>query len=383
MNGPRLLAAVKTGLLVVLVSVLIWTWSEAESLRTAQVMVRIVFAEAEDLAVEGTAAEWDQSARVRLEGPTAAMDEAETALRGPVEIVLGRGGVPATPGTHQIDLRAALEAAPEIERTKVAVLECVPAIVEVKLVRLVVRELPVEADLSMVEVEGEVRVEPTTVRVRLPEELAAALGPETAATAVISPAEAASLSDQAPQTIRQARVQLPAGLADRPLVRVLDEHVSVTLRVRKRIETLTLSSVPVWVTMPPVETGKWDVEVLDPYLHDVTVTGPREEVQRIRREELRTIAFVFLSSDDLENQIPSKRAVFAPVPGALVSGDPVGAGAEEGPDAALLEQVAPLKFSAPARRVALAITRREPRPGGERVPEPGGEGPEPVPGGAR
>jgi hypothetical protein len=233
--------------------------------------------------------------------------------------------------------------------------------VTLTVVKLVDRELLVQADLTGIEVEGDATVLPSKVRVTMPEDEARKLPESTTAVAVIAPEDLGPGRDDGPRTVL-AKVRLPAPLMQGPVaefVTMSRDTVRVTLRVRKRVETLELATVPVWITLPPTEGTAWDVEVVEPFLRGVTVTGPKDLVQRIRSRELVAIAFVVLSSDELAAGIKSKPAVFAPVAADLI-GAPAGAegAAPAVGEAALMEQVAPLKFSAENRRVELKIRRR-------------------------
>lgn len=358
-----MLARLKTCGLVTLIAALIWLWAEAESLKAGSATTRVVFVRTPDTAVRVTDSPSRETvtARVRLEGSTSAIDEAQRLLASQVELTPGVGGVPGAPG-GTTNLLEALRESRELARTGVTIISVEPATVTLMVVKLVARDLPVQADLTGIDAEGEATVSPATVRVTMPEEEARKLPESTPAVAVIAPEDLGPGRDEGPRTVI-AKVRLPSVLtqgAAAEFVTMPRDTVRVTLRVRKRVDSLELATVPVWITLPPTEGTAWDVEVVEPFLRGVTVMGPKDLVQRIRQHELVAIAFVVLSSDELAAGIKSKPAVFAPVAADLIG---AGAGGERGApagvgEAALMEQVAPLKFSAENRRVELKIRRR-------------------------
>ena len=80
--------------------------------------------------------------------------------------------------------------------------------------------------------------------------------------------------------------------------------------------------MPVWLVLPSTEGTGWDVEVLDKLLPGVSATGPQASIDRLERGDLVAIAFVTLSSDELERGVESKAAIVAAVqPGLIGLGD--------------------------------------------------------------
>lgn len=376
----------KTAGLVTLITMLIWLWAEAENLRRVTMTPRLQFpAVSGDLVVRVDDPGWrSDSVSVRLEGPTAAIDDAERILRSPLVVGPGAPGFPAEPGEHTLRIADLLRQVPELARIGVTITDAQPATVTVRVSRLITREFTVRPDLAGIEVEGEVVVRPSTVTVTMPEAAAAAIGERgtvgggaggATAVAVIAENDRRQLRDDGAQTITAA-VVLPEALSDFDPVTVAPEQVRVTLRVRKQQDEVVVPSVPVWITMPNTEGAGWDVRVLQPIIRNVTVRGPAAEIARVRNRELLPIAFVILSSDDLEDGVTSKLAFFAPVWASQIGADgqPRSGPATTQPDAAVQEQVAPLLFSAADRRVPLEITRRSSNGDGPR-PGPVGPGP--------
>lgn len=346
----------KTILLVSFGAALIWVWAEAESLRSVRALSQISFAPPpngsfDDRVVVSTG----ETVAVRIEGSTSAVDAAERALAR-VRFELGQGGIPSQPGEHEIDLQSVLRARPEIDGLGVSIAAVDPPSITLRIQEFVTVDLPVRADLGGIEAQGEVTIAPPTVAVRVLASHAARLGDGAFATAGVSEPDRERLRGPGPQTIT-TQVRLPQALQGVAPLRVTPESVRLTFTPRALVEEYVIASVPVWVSLPPTEGTRWNVQVVDPLVRNVTVRGPGEVIEELRSRRLVALAFVMLTSDELEAGITSKAAVFAPVPSELLATGP-DAAAHPRPDAAAFEGVAPLRFSAGNRRIELKIARR-------------------------
>ncbi len=346
---------IKTILLVSFAAALIWVWAEAESLRSVPTRSQISFAASANNDLDVRSDTFTDAVAVTIEGSTSAVAAAERALAR-VRFETGVGGIPNTPGDHPIDLQARLRERPEIDGLGVSIAAVDPPTVMLHIQALVERDLPVRADLGGIEAQGEVTVAPATIKVRLLASQDAKLGDGAFATAVVSEADRERLRGPGPQTVT-TQVRLPEELAGITPVRVTPDSVRLTFTPRALVEEYVIPSVPVWVSLPPTEGSRWDVEVKNPLVSNVTVRGPGDVIAELRDRRLVALAFVMLTSDELEAGIESKAAVFAPVPSELLSAGP-NAVTPPRPDAAAFEGVAPLRFSADNRRVELKITRR-------------------------
>jgi hypothetical protein len=314
-------AKIRTVMLVSLVTILIWLWAEGESLSTTSLNPEVVFVqEGTDLLLE-TDQDWRGTVRVRVQGSTRALTQAENGLGTQIRLKLGQGGVPSQPGERQVvNLEEAIRALPELRQAGLSVQEVTPAITVVKIVRLVTREVPVRAAMPTgAELLGDPVVTPVRVQVRLPEALANKLAADATAVAPVSDAEFDAARDDASRTVTTA-LQLPGVTAGVGEVQFVPEKVSVTFRRKRSVDSITLASTPVWFALPPTESGKWEVEVIDQFLREVTFTGPAESIAKIRSRDMVPIAEVRLSSDDLEKGVETKEAVFVGLPSGVETG---------------------------------------------------------------
>jgi hypothetical protein len=320
MRAQRTWTEIKSILLASVVACLVWVWAEGESVATRPVTVGVLFPEDSGgpIVIRPEDPTWKGVVRVRLEGTTRAVDAAANALGAPRRLLPGSRGMPTEPGSHRvIDLREAVSDLTDLKAIGNVVAEVEPRQVVVNVVRMVARELPVRVELGAeVSIDGDPVPTPAVVLVRIPESAAALLGEGAQAVAQVDREELQRIRGDGPQTVT-ALVRPPASLAGLEPVLVVPDRVSVALRVKKKVETLTLPSVPVWVSLPPTEGTRWDVVVLDKFLSDVTLSGASEDIRRVRSGEAVVKAVVELTTDDLEKAVVSKQASFTGAPPAL------------------------------------------------------------------
>jgi hypothetical protein len=303
-------AEARTILFATFVTGLIWIWAEGESVTSIAVPVRVLLPDGRTTDLELNAPDFqDHSTNVmlRLEGSRLSVDAA-AALRGvTLTIDPGAPGVPTQAGTNLVvDLRRALSVAPEITSLNLPLLSVDPESLVVNAVRLATRELPVRVELAReVSLASDPVPSVARIRVRVPEPLASKLPDDAQVVAFISDDQLLNLRGEGSQSVK-ATCRLPASLAEVTPVRFQPETISVTLRVRQSLESAKLpATVPVWYSLPPTEDSKsWDIEVLDKFLADITVSGPAEQIARVAKPGtsagLAPIkALVELTSDDL------------------------------------------------------------------------------------
>jgi hypothetical protein len=315
-------AKIRTAILVSLVTVLIWLWAEGESLDTETFNPSVMFVQNEggDMLIEPYE-RWAGSVRVRVQGSKRALTDAKRDLSSEIRLKIGDRGMPTQPGDQQIvDLAQAIQSLPSVGGQGLSVQEVTPANAVVRIVKLVSRELPVRAvvppDIALL---GQAAVSPARVMVRLSESQDARLPADAFATVELTRQDLASARDDTALTMT-SRVRLPEALDEEPGVEITPPRVSVTFRLKRSVDSVTVATVPVWFSLPSTEGDGWDIELIDKFLRDVTFTGPTDAIARIRSREVVPLAEVRLSSDELENGIEAKEAVIVDVPQGVESG---------------------------------------------------------------
>jgi len=316
-----MLPNIKTISIVTVMAALIWIWAEGESVSSVVVNPRLTFAADPSGAAQTELSflsdeNWRGTVRLRLEGSTVAIKQAERALGSAIQLRSGQPGVPSTPGPRQtLNLVEALRSLPEVKTLGVTIVDVDPSDIAISVTRYVTKEIAVKPDFPKeIVVAGESTLTPGRVTVRLPEGLAATLTDADTATVRFTAEDLKSTPEDVSTTVLSP-VLLPATLTkDREHVQVSPKEVSVTFRLKRNIDTVTLSSVPVWIAVPPTEGAGWDVELKEPFLRDVRFTGPAEAIKRLRERTFAPIAEVRLKSEDLESNAAQKEAVIALLP---------------------------------------------------------------------
>ncbi len=312
-------------LLVVVVTLLIWLYLEAESLTASQQEVRITFVAGEaDMLVRTVGEEWRGVATVRVEGSQAALSRMPRTF----EIPIGSPGVPAVEGEHVIDLKVPLRANRQIQRAGVNLIDVVPQTMRLRLEAVAVLEnVEIRPDLGGIEPAEPPVIQPAVASVRGPRAAIDRLtnivgGPHVVAR--VRPGAATNLPDGRPVTIR-APLELP-GAVGAESIQITPREVEVGFTIRARSASTTLPSAPVQLITPPAESGRFRVEINadDAFVQTVFVTGPSDLVEQVRTGVLRVVALLWLSSDDLERGVDSKAVTFGVLRDGQVIGTPAG-----------------------------------------------------------
>jgi hypothetical protein len=308
----------QSALLAAMVAALIWVFAEGESISTRTVIATVSFANepAGDILIRPDDSEFHGSAQVRLEGTTRSIDAAAIIVGNSFKIAPGMAGVPNTPGEKRyVNLREAISSIPDLQRMGGMVAGVEPRVVNVHVIKLVSRELPVRVELGgAVVLDTEPVCKPATVTIRVSEQMAARIPDGAFAVAMVSEADLRRLRADVAQSV-PAVIRPPVEVAGVDPLVLTPEQASVTLRLKRTVDTLHIPTVPVWFSMPPTEdAGKWIVELQDKFITDVTLSGPTDQLERIRSGKWAVKAMVELTSDELEKGIQSKPAIFPDLP---------------------------------------------------------------------
>lgn len=290
------------------VTLLIWLWAEGQNVTRQPISVQVNLPEIADGdllltpqgAAEGTG--FDGSVRLVFEGSISTLERLED-LRGSVlQIAPGSTGLPSTAGASQVvNLLSALRAHPDIARLSATLYAVEPETVVVSATRLASRELPVRVELARsISLDSDPVAALSRVRVRVPEAQAGRLNDQAFALAFVSEDQLLGLQGEGTESVK-ASLRLPESLGEFDAVRFQPDTLNVTLRVRQKLEQARLpANVPVWLALPPTErTDRWEIEILDKFLPEVTVSGPPEQLAKLGRPGTAIKAIVEIGTDDL------------------------------------------------------------------------------------
>ncbi|MFO0859453.1 MAG: hypothetical protein U0570_02770 [Phycisphaerales bacterium] len=316
-----MLERIKTVTLVSIITLLVWIFAEAESLQRRDIRFTLQFAsdspseraiEAED-GFRGTVT-------VSFSGSASAFAPAEEMTRtGPLVLAIGSPGIPLQPGEYVVSLRDALRSDVQLRKLGLTVDRVEPPTVKVRVDAMEVRTARVVVDVGEAELEGVPEVRPTTVKLYLPSDAASAVGATPEVYATLRAEDLARLVAGRRETVSQVRLELPMALKNKRSARIEPPTASVTLAVRKRQASVELTGVPIQVRMAPGELARWDVSIpeQDRFVPKVTVSGPADLVDQVKRGEIKVAATVNLTFEDLEKGVTQKEIVFSDLPTLL------------------------------------------------------------------
>lgn len=285
--------------LVTLITVLVWLYAEGRTVKAYapdEAIPLTVLTSSPDLVVVSQSA---ASIKPEFKGAANEIYELRRKLPQGFKLTLDA----TEPGEKSIVLDQALQQADPIQNVRANLSRVDPPTVTVRLDRLIKQDVPVRFTPSEVQlVPGSLKMTPEQVTLTAPQGVLDAMGISLDdLTLDLEPLQTLrTLSPGIEHTVL-ARVKLPAALTADSHVKLKPDRVDVTLTIDKKEDAIKLPSVPVWVTLPPEETDKYQVKLLDEsrVLKDVQVSGPSDLIAKVRDGSIPVIATVRLSSDDL------------------------------------------------------------------------------------
>jgi len=296
-------ARFRTAILVTLLTALIWVVAEGQSVqsRSIEVAVRLQAAAA-DLAVTVTQPGWTGLIELEVTGSNAALDTLDEAVRSGIDLQAGVE-FSADPGARTIQVLDALRQAPGLRDTGVTLNRAEPPVIPVLIERLTTIELPIRVEAPEGSFAEPPEVEPPTVAVQMTEDDARRLSEESEALVAITPDRLRGLPRGQSQRLRNLPITRPIEVRGRNLVTLDPASVDVTVRLRDLTRSVLVERVPVSIRSSSAVYNEFDVDLLDPFLADVTVSGPGDTIDRLPTDDDGRIvltATVSLGADELE-----------------------------------------------------------------------------------
>jgi len=307
---------IETFIVVTVITVLVWLYAEGRNVTEyVNEPIRVQFVPADD---SGFTVSPDDEQRIQItyEGSTATKQALEALLdSGPIKIPIAEDD-PAEV-IFQTRRNESKLADLGIQVTRVE-----PERRLVKIRRVVTVTMPIDVRVEGVELTGVPTVEPREVAVKLPSTLAD-LARELPLEVTLTAADLSSLRPGEPGTV-QAKVALPEVLrgqdVDLPI-----RAATVALTIRKQTRTITLTSVPIHLNLPPLLLDQYRIRLPDDQqvLREVQLTGPADGIHEIESKQCRVWAEIRPSAEDLEAdpylaqlhlRIPAGVRVDSPIP---------------------------------------------------------------------
>jgi len=311
--------------LITLITLLIWLYAEAQNVKTVATSISITlpqrvgsdrvayFAEGEDVV----------RASVQLRGSSTQISAFQARLGGqPLQLPVEANDLPEDRNRITLDLASLLANArldatdptsPTINSLGLNVIASEPGRINVGYDRLVTRTAPVRFAPQQVQIAPTYKVEPGNVRITLPRSALELIGGSEDALyleAVIEPERLRAIPEGVTQTMSATLDEsnlADVGGIDTRRIQLHRQSVDVTFTIARQKDTAMVKLVPVWVVAPPSELQRFAVTLADEsrVLRDVSVTGPRDLVQRLRDNpgDVRVVARFELTGEALERGI--------------------------------------------------------------------------------
>lgn len=302
---------IRTVVVVTLVAGLVWLYAESENVRSHALDVEVQFVAPADRPLVIKPSE-PVRVRVIMRSAAGKFAEVERQVRsGPVRVVV-RDKADGRP-QQIVSLREQLAASAPLSALGVTVTEVQPSMIEVSVEPFQKVSLDVAVVTDGVQLAGPAVVDQKQITVDVPASLAKSLT-DAKAIARLDAKTLSQLEVNVPHQV-DAAIELPEplrGTGYTPSV----SRVKVTLTVRKQADTFTVPyAVPVLVQGPPTELGTYSVVFSEEtrFLRDVALTGPSDVIDRIRKGEIKVVAYVPLTVDDLERAAGKDAVTSVPI----------------------------------------------------------------------
>lgn len=376
-------------ILITLITLLIWLYAEAQNIKTIPTTISIALPErvGSDRVAYFANGEQVLRASVQLRGSSTQISAFQARIGSqPLQLPIEPTDLPDDRSTVTLDLARLLAGArldpldpagPTINSLGLNVVTTEPGRINVEYDQLVTRTVPVRFAPREVQIAPTYKVEPASVDITLPRSALSLIGGSEDALyleALIEPERLRAIPEGVTQTMSATLDKsnlADVGGIDPRRIRLHEDDVDVTFTIARQKDTVTVKLVPVWVVAPPSELARFEVTLADDsrVLRDVTVTGPRDLVQRLRDNpgDVRVVARFELTGEALEQgieraplssieiqQVTAQRSEILeliPLDTRQTFGGPEGGGAVfTSPN---------MTVTAPVRYVNLTVTRRE------------------------
>jgi hypothetical protein len=289
---------------VVPLTILIWIWAEREQVlypNSPNVTNVPVTIRSDRMYVEPVTP-GRQTVNLKISGPQEAIDGVREALnnsnaRG---LVIDLGNSVAVGDNQPVDVAQHIQNMELFKKAGVTIEESQPGDLMVNVDQADRREVPVAvSDADQKKLSGTPVFSPPTVTVSGPKKLLDSAQLKVYAVLTGNPEMEAS----GEHDLKSVTVQLPAGFER---VRISPAQVAARIAVRSPNEAFTIhDGIPIFISAPTSVADGWKISIVpDASISDVTVTGPPEQIDLIRKGTFFVKAALEISNDDVARPEP-------------------------------------------------------------------------------
>lgn len=318
MTRSQFLDRLETVVIVTVISVLVWLYAEGENVQTytnARVRVKFVPPTGQELAIEPSE---PLEVLLNIRASAGEMSRFERFVRDnagivPIEVGEERNGA-------VVVLREALGGT-QLGAMGLNITSTSPEHASITVEPLVTRRLTVAPTEAPVQLAKPPTVEPPAVEVTMRASLAE-LADGLALTARLPqrPEDYATFEVNTPETL-EVPLEVPPALVD-PWTELADANAEVTFTIRKLTDTYRPDYIPIRISLDPLMLRQYEVEPLELVLREVTLTGPSDAIERIRRGEERVEAMLRPTNEQLERGVETLQPVIVAPSGVTTASPP-------------------------------------------------------------
>ncbi len=311
MSEPKLRPKLETYLIVTIITVLIWFYAESENVKPYSpfpLNVQFVATAGQDLLI---APARPQQVWLTVRCATSQYAALEQlAEGGPIELVVSE--IPDNPEQIVVLSKKRLDET-RLGELGLTIVDVQPPTINVRVERLEPVVIPIAPDSIVpddIQLATPPTIDPPTATMVLPASVAGDLG-DVALEARIDANRLARLDENVPHELT-VPIGVPQRLRER--LRGINAPITpstarVTITIRKQTDQYQHNSVPILLLAPWAELQRFDVTLKDNarvLREAVELSGPSDVIEQIKRGELKVIAELRLTADDLESSITSK-----------------------------------------------------------------------------
>ena len=310
---------VKTLIVVTLITLLIWTYAESQSIQSMPFPSVSLSIPAPASTEDGALVVWRSGGEASLfrvsleiEGSAVSIDRIRSDMDDVIDLTAS-AAFPRTPGVYTLDLDTLLREHPVFRDSGLSF------VVEPKTVQVQVDTIErVLLPVVVPEVTGvDIRSMVLSVELALPRSIWDDVRSEiTELTLRTDQIMGNTLEAGMPTIVPAVQVEMPTRVMDAPFVEISPRAVRVRATLIVPHKSHVISAVRFFLVLPSDQAGKWNVGIKsgdDKFLRDVTATGPTEVIDRLTDPASGTAvrAYVELTQDQLDQRASTGIAIFS------------------------------------------------------------------------
>ena len=284
--------------IITVVAVLIWFWAAGETRMRNELnaLVNFVVPDPERWVTNPT----QRDIRIVIDGTHRSIDLAIKEAGEALAIEL-----PARQQRLTLDLLDELRRNAVIEDTGVKIISVDPTTITIDIDEIIQSPAIVRSKFVGAQT-TEVKIFPPNVKISMPQSLRRTLAENISVEAFVNRDDIKDLEPGVLHTL-DVPLRMPEGLGANPEVTVDPNIVEVSFKLVSQTYEHLLDRVRIQVAGPPQDFGQYDIELTPGVLNNVNIIASADLIAQIAAKEAKVFAVIYLSANEKEQQISSKK----------------------------------------------------------------------------